>query len=97
MFGTKAALLKVVVDVAIAGDDEPVALLGRPTMQQLRDETDPGRFLGLYAGLVTDISGRLRPWSRLSSRPRRPTPRSPSSGARWAATASSVPVTSPAC
>ena len=61
VFGTKAALLKVVVDVAIAGDDEPVALLDRPTMQQLRDETDLGRFLGLYAGLVTDISGRLAP------------------------------------
>ncbi len=61
VFGTKAALLRVVVDVAIAGDDEPVALLDRPVMQQLGDETDLGRFFGLYAGLVTDISGRLAP------------------------------------
>ena len=61
VFGTKAALLRVVVDVAIAGDDEPVALIDRPTMQQLRDETDLGRFFDLYAGLVADISGRLAP------------------------------------
>lgn len=61
VFGTKGALLKVVVDVAIAGDDEPVAVLDRPVMQQLHDETDLVRFFGLYAGLVTDISGRLAP------------------------------------
>ena len=60
VFGTKAAILRVAVDVAIAGDDEPVALLDRPTMQQ-GEETDLGRLLGLYAGLVTDISGRLAP------------------------------------
>lgn len=33
-FGTKAALLKRVVDVAIVGDTEPVAVLGRDWMQQ---------------------------------------------------------------
>jgi AcrR family transcriptional regulator len=32
-FGTKAALLKRVVDVAIVGDTEPVAVLGRDWMQ----------------------------------------------------------------
>lgn len=61
VFGTKGALLKVVVDVAIAGDDEPVAVLDRPILQQLRDETDLVRFFGLYAGLVSDISARLAP------------------------------------
>lgn len=29
VFGTKAKLLKAVVDVAIAGDDEPVPMLDR--------------------------------------------------------------------
>jgi AcrR family transcriptional regulator len=33
-FGTKAALFKRVVDVAIVGDTEPVAVLGRDWMQQ---------------------------------------------------------------
>lgn len=61
VFGTKGALLKVVVDVAIAGDDEPVAVQDRPILQQLRDETDLGQFFALYAGLVTDISRRLAP------------------------------------
>ena len=29
LFGTKVALLKAAIDVAIAGDDEPVAVLDR--------------------------------------------------------------------
>src|ERR1700729_3947211 len=32
-FGTKAALFKRVVDVAIAGDAQPIDVLGRPGMQ----------------------------------------------------------------
>jgi AcrR family transcriptional regulator len=60
-FGTKGALLKQVVDVAIAGDDEPIAVIDRPIVQQLRDEPDAGRFCELYAGMVTDISARLAP------------------------------------
>ena len=59
VFGTKAALLEIVVDVAIAGDDEPVAIIDRPIVEQLRDETDPERFVMLYADMVTQISGRL--------------------------------------
>jgi len=60
VFGTKGALLKVVVDVAIAGDDEPVAVLDRPILQQLHDETDSFSSSGCTR-LVTDISGRLAP------------------------------------
>lgn len=60
-FGTKGALLKRVVDVAIAGDDEQVAVVDRPIVEQLREESDVGRFLDLYASMVTDISARLAP------------------------------------
>jgi AcrR family transcriptional regulator len=62
-FRTKATVLKVLVDVAIAGDEEPVAMVERPVIQQLRDERDAGRFLDLYAALVTDVSSRLAPIS----------------------------------
>jgi AcrR family transcriptional regulator len=58
-FGTKSNVLKVLVDIAIAGDDEPVALLDRPIMEQLRDEPEVTRAVELYAGLVTSISSRL--------------------------------------
>lgn len=58
---TKSTLLKVIVDVAIAGDDEPVAVIDRPIVEQLRAETDVDRFLELYACMVTEISSRLAP------------------------------------
>lgn len=34
-FGTKAALLGAVIDVALSGDDEPVAILDRPWVAEL--------------------------------------------------------------
>lgn len=48
-FGTKAALLKEVFDVAIAGDDEPVAVRDRPAARDIRNEPDLREKLRLYA------------------------------------------------
>lgn len=58
-FGSKAALLKRAYDVALVGDDEPVALPDRPQSQRLRAETDPHRFLAGYAAIATDVVSRL--------------------------------------
>ena len=52
-FGTKAALLKAAIDVAIAGDDEPVAVLDRPWVGEVRAVDDPRQLLGLVAGVLT--------------------------------------------
>jgi AcrR family transcriptional regulator len=60
-FGTKGRLLKRVIDVAIAGDDERVPVIERPVVDRLREERDPDVFLGLYAQMVTAISERLAP------------------------------------
>ena len=38
-FGTKANLLKELIDVCIAGDDEPVALADRPVVAEMEAET----------------------------------------------------------
>lgn len=57
--GGKAAMLKAAYDVAIVGDDEPVALPDRPRSRRIQAEPDVGRFLDLYAGLVGDIDGRV--------------------------------------
>jgi AcrR family transcriptional regulator len=57
--GGKSALLKTAYDVALVGDDEPVPLPERPRSRQIRAEPDPRRFLMLYAGLVTEIDGRV--------------------------------------
>lgn len=57
--GGKAALLKAAYDVAIVGDDEPVALPERPWARRVRVEPDPRRMLALYAEMVTSVSDRV--------------------------------------
>jgi AcrR family transcriptional regulator len=48
-FVTKRAILSALVDVSIAGDDAPVAILDRPWVGELRGEPDPERRIGLLA------------------------------------------------
>jgi AcrR family transcriptional regulator len=57
--GGKPTLLKSALDVAIVGDDEPVALPERPRSVAIRAEPDPRRYLTLYAELVTEMGSRL--------------------------------------
>ena len=59
--GSKATLLKLALDVAIVGDDEPVALADRPGSQAIRAEPDVRTYLRRYAGLVSTIGARLAP------------------------------------
>jgi len=48
-FRNKRTLLSALLDVAMAGDDDPVPILERPWVQQLRDEDDPQRRLRILA------------------------------------------------
>jgi AcrR family transcriptional regulator len=48
-FGTKAALAKAVFDLVIAGDDEPVPVAERPTMQAMREEPGVRRKIAMFA------------------------------------------------
>lgn len=57
--GGKAKLLKTALDVAIVGDDEPIALPDRPRSKAIRAEPDPRKYLALYAELVTETNSRL--------------------------------------
>jgi AcrR family transcriptional regulator len=57
--GGKAALLKTAYDVALVGDDEPVALPDRAGSRAIRAEPDPSRYLERYAGLVAELGGRV--------------------------------------
>jgi len=59
--GTKAALLKRAYDVALVGDDEPVALPDRASSRAIRAEPNPRRYLEGYAGLVAELGGRVAP------------------------------------
>lgn len=60
-FGSKAKLLKTVFDVTIAGDDEPVALMDRPALMAIRNESDPAQALRRYAAFVAETAPRIAP------------------------------------
>ncbi|MEW2441616.1 TetR/AcrR family transcriptional regulator [Micromonospora marina] len=58
VFGSKAALLRQVLDEALAGDDEPVPVARRPWFQPVWEATDQGAALDAYAGVCTLIGHR---------------------------------------
>ena len=58
-FGTKVSLIKTLIDVRIAGDDEPVAISDRPAVADMIEEPDPIRMLEMNAVFVADINRRL--------------------------------------
>jgi len=58
LFGTKARLLKAAIDVAIAGDDEPVAVLDRAWAADARQAGTAEEFLLRVAGAVAVAQAR---------------------------------------
>lgn len=60
-FGTKRALLSEILDVAIAGDEEPIATLDRPHIQALLDDPDPVAQLRGQARVTRSVYERLAP------------------------------------
>lgn len=54
-FGTKAALLSEAIDVALAGDDEPVALADRPEAQAPAGEPTPSEAAATFARIGTTV------------------------------------------
>lgn len=58
LFGTKARLLKAAIDVAIAGDDEPVPVLDRPWTAAAREAVTVGEFLSVVAGVLAAAQAR---------------------------------------
>jgi AcrR family transcriptional regulator len=58
LVGTKARLLKATIDVAIAGDDEPVPVLDRDWATTAIDATDVETFLSIVASVLAPAQGR---------------------------------------
>lgn len=56
--GNKQTLLKVVRDVAMAGDDEPIAMSERPIADAMRAEPDQDRAIALAAAAMAGVSRR---------------------------------------
>jgi len=58
VFGTKAKLLKAVIDVAIAGDDEPVPMLDREWARQAESAAGAAGFSAVCAGQLAESARR---------------------------------------
>jgi AcrR family transcriptional regulator len=59
--GSKVALLKLALDWAVVGDDEPIALADRPAIKAILAESDPRKALMLWVQAVADVAARLTP------------------------------------
>ena len=59
--GGKVALLKLALDWAIVGDDEPIALADRPAIKAILAESDPRQALMLWVQTVSDVAARTTP------------------------------------
>lgn len=57
-FRTKAGVLKAAIDVAIAGDDEPVPVLERPWATQASAAVTAAEFLGVVATVLVEAAQR---------------------------------------
>ncbi|MEU2666211.1 TetR/AcrR family transcriptional regulator [Micromonospora sp. DT46] len=58
VFGSKRQLLSHLVDVTLAGDDEPVALPDRPFVAEIRALADPRAKLARYARHLVEVNAR---------------------------------------
>jgi AcrR family transcriptional regulator len=58
LFSSKVGILQSVLDVSIAGDDEPVPVAERPAVSGLLDGGDAGTVLAGFAAVTTEINRR---------------------------------------
>jgi AcrR family transcriptional regulator len=58
LFGTKAQLLHVVIDVAVAGDHEPVPVLSRAWAADAQSAPNLAGFLSIVAQVLSDAQAR---------------------------------------
>ena len=61
LIGRKPVLVAELVEQAISGTDHAVVALEREQIVAVRAEPDPARKLERYAGVITDVHGRLAP------------------------------------
>jgi AcrR family transcriptional regulator len=60
-FGNKSTVLKEAVDIAAVGDDQPVAVLERPWLDEARAEPDPAKVIALWTAYGRGIVTRVGP------------------------------------
>jgi AcrR family transcriptional regulator len=64
-FGNKRTLLKEALDLAAAGDDDPVPLMDRPWVKEIQEEADPVRIIVLWLATGRAVLDRIAPLMRV--------------------------------
>ena len=65
LFGSKLGILKAVLDVSIAGDDQAIAMADRPQVRALDTARDPESTLAGFAALLRGLMARTAPVHRI--------------------------------
>src|SRR5581483_7282378 len=65
LFSSKLGILKAVLDVSIAGDDQAVGMLDRPHVRALLSDPDPKNQLAGFAAMLRDLMARVAPVHRI--------------------------------
>lgn len=65
LYSSKLGILKAVLDVSIAGDDEAIAMPDRPQVRALVSDPDPKNKLTGFAALLRDLMARTAPVHRI--------------------------------
>ena len=65
LFGSKLGILRALLDVSVAGDDDDVAVADRPQAREIAGDHDPRRQLAGYAGISCGIMSRTEPLYRI--------------------------------
>ena len=65
LFSSKLGILRALLDVSVAGDDEAVAMLDRPHVRALLSGEDPKDQLAGFAALVREVMTRVGPVHRI--------------------------------
>ena len=65
LFSSKLGILKAMLDVAIGGDDEAVAMADRPQVRSLLSKEDPKKQVAAFAALLGEVLARVGPVHRI--------------------------------
>jgi len=65
LFSSKLGILKDLLAVSVAGDDDPAPMPDRPHVRALVDDPDPRRQLAGFAGITRGIMARTEPVYRI--------------------------------
>lgn len=65
LFGSKLGIVKAVLDVSIAGDDQAIAMADRAQVRALDSDPDPSNVLAGLAALLRELMARTAPVHRI--------------------------------